>query len=171
MAQVPDNQKVEKLLPTVFNHEFAAVAQQLLPELSCSRRLPIRLVRFERDDSHFFGMTPVKDQDIKALPTTVWGKGGEFIVDFGLHLVGHVSFRLDAEGLNIDAPCRMRLTFGESPYDVTEEMSNVSTWISTSWLPDEIINVDFMPEDLSLPRRYSFRYLRVQIIDTSPKYK
>ena len=71
----------------------------------------------------------------------------------------------------MDAPCRLRLTFGESPFDVVLGMDNVNTWISTAWLPDEIINIDTCPQTIKLPRRYSFRYLRVQIIDTSPKFK
>lgn len=71
----------------------------------------------------------------------------------------------------MDAPCRLRLTFGESPLDVTMGMDGVNTWISTAWLPDEIINVDTCPETVSLPRRYSFRFLRIQVIDTSPKFK
>lgn len=54
---------------------------------------------------------------------------------------------------------------------MTEDLTTVDTWISTSWLPDETVNIDLMPEDVSLTRRYSFRYVRNQIIDTSPKFK
>ncbi|GJC81657.1 hypothetical protein ColLi_04495 [Colletotrichum liriopes] len=79
--------------------------------------------------------------------------------------------KLKSRGSHMDAPCRLRLTFGESPLDVTLGMDNVKTWISTSWLPDEIINIDMCPELVSLSRRYSFRFLRVEVIDTSPKYK
>ncbi|KAK5064635.1 hypothetical protein LTR84_000469 [Exophiala bonariae] len=171
MAEVPENQKIEEVLPTIINHDFAATAQSLLPDLSHSRHAPVRIVRFADDDSQFFNVKPVLESEIGLLSTKLWGKGTQFILDFGLHLVGHVSFRIEAEGLNIDAPCRLNLTFGESPIDVIEDMTGVDTWISTSWLPDEVINIDFMPEDVALPRRYAFRYLRVRIVDTSPKYK
>lgn len=171
MAEVPENQKIEEVLPTIINHDFAKTAQSLLPDLIRSEHSPVRLVRFESDDTQFFKVKPVFDNEIGVLANELWGKGTQFVLDFGLHLVGHVSFRIEAEGLNIDAPCRLNLTFGESPIDVTEDMAGVNTWISTSWLPDEVVNIDFMPEDVALPRRYSFRYLRVQIVDTSPKYK
>jgi hypothetical protein len=31
--------------------------------------------------------------------------------------------------------------------------------------------VDWLPTDVDMPRRYSFRYLKIEVIDTSPKYK
>jgi alpha-L-rhamnosidase len=31
--------------------------------------------------------------------------------------------------------------------------------------------VDWLPADVEMPRRYSFRYLKIEVIDTSPKYK
>lgn len=171
MSDVPENQKIEKVLRTCFNDAFAATADALTPALSKWPRRPCRTVKFGKDSSTYFGITPKEAKSIDELSISLWGRGDEFVVDFGIHMVGTVSFLLEAEGLNIDAPCRLRLTFGESPIDVVEDMSGVNTWISTSWLPDEVINVDFMPETVVLPRRYSFRFLRVQIVDTSPKYK
>jgi hypothetical protein len=40
----------------------------------------------------------------------------------------------------------------------------------TSWLPDETINVDWLPTDVS-PRRYSARYVRIQVLDNGPKFR
>ena len=171
MAAVPENQRVGNVPETLYNQHFADVAAGLCPKLEQWNRSPIRLVRFEKNHLEYFGLKPVLEQDIGALPSLLWGKKSGFVLDFGIHMVGYLSFQLDAEGLNIDAPCRLRLTFGESPFDVTEDFSSVDTWISTSWLPDEIVNIDFMPERVSLPRRYAFRYVRIEIIDTSPKYK
>ena len=170
MTAVPENQQVEKVLKTCFRSDFAEVAESLLPEIHRVDRLPQRLVRFEDSDA-YFKTSPVRDGDINDLSDRLWGKGEHFILDFGLHLVGYFRFHLDAEGLNIDAPCRLRLVFGESPLDVVGDMSGVETWISTAWLPDEIINIDFMPEEVRLRRRHAFRYVRIDVIDTSPKYK
>lgn len=61
----------------------------------------------------------------------------------------------------MDAPCRLRLTFGESPLDVTTSMEGVETWLGKAWLPDEIINVDVCPEDVKIWRRHAFRFLRI----------
>ena len=172
MAAVPENQIVVAAPKTKFNDHFADVAASLCPKLHRWDRLPQRLVKFEEDDSAYFGVSAATiATPLDQLPTLLWGKKDEFLLDFGIHLVGQLCFHLEAEGVNIDAPCRLRLTFGESPFDVTEDLRSVDTWISTSWLPDETINIDFMPEDVALPRRYSFRYVRFQIIDTSPKFK
>ncbi|KAG4292412.1 hypothetical protein FPRO06_13665 [Fusarium proliferatum] len=152
--------------------EFEHIANDLLPKLHRCIRLPQRIARFEKASPSFFGLKArTADHDINDLPSLSWGKGSDFILDFDIHMVGYLSFHLDYAGPNMDAPCRLRLTFGESPLDVTMDMNDVNTWISTAWLPEEILNVDICPQIINLPRRYSFRYLRVQIIDTSPKFK
>ncbi|KAL5590954.1 hypothetical protein FOBRF1_014511 [Fusarium oxysporum] len=148
---------------------FERIANDLQPKLHRCARAPQRIVEFEKASQSFFGVKACAvDHDINDLS---WGKGSDFILDFGIHMVGYLSFHLDYVGQNMDAPCRLRLTFGESPLDVTMDMNNVNTWISTAWIPDEVINIDICPQTISLSRRYSFRYLRVQIIDTSPKFK
>jgi alpha-L-rhamnosidase len=170
MTEVPENQKAE-VAETIYNHTFSEKASALRPTLYVWPRVPQRVIDFVKDETAYFGLKPTIRQSTDDFESSTWGKGDEFILDFGIHMVGRLTFRLSAVGINIDAPCRLRLTFGESPIDVTETMDNVKTWISTSWLPDEIINVDVMPEDVYIPRRYSFRYLRVQVVDTSPKFK
>jgi alpha-L-rhamnosidase len=42
--------------------------------------------------------------------------------------------------------------------------------LSSSWLPDETINLDFLPQEVHLPRRYAFRFVKVEVIDTSPNF-
>ncbi|KAJ1329924.1 alpha-L-rhamnosidase [Microdochium nivale] len=151
---------------------FAALAAQCSPKLYRWARTPQRLVTFETSETEFFGVRIVPAaKSIADLPALVWGKGDEFILDFGLHMVGNLSFNLSSTGAHMDSPCRLRLTFGESPLDVTMGMEGVKTWISTAWLPDEVINVDICPEQVYIKRRHAFRYLRVEIIDTSSKFK
>lgn len=163
----------ESVVPTRWNRDFEKIANDLCPTLQQWTRQPQRLVEFNKDESHYFGVrsSTSDSHSIENLPTITWGKGDGFILDFGLHMVGYVSFKLESRGAHMDAPCRLRLTFGESPLDVTMGMEGVQTWISTAWLPDEIINIDMCPATVNLSRRYSFRYLRVDIIDTSIKFK
>ncbi|OLN81360.1 hypothetical protein CCHL11_08572 [Colletotrichum chlorophyti] len=171
MADAPGDM-VESTLPTRWNRDFEKVANDLLPKLHRWTRTPQRVINFDKDENQYFGLRAVHAAyAIDQLPSKTWGKGDDFILDFGIHMVGYVSIRLESRGSHMDAPCRLRLTFGESPLDVTLGMDNVKTWISTSWLPDEIINIDMCPELVTLTRRYSFRFLRIEIIDTSPKYK
>lgn len=152
---------------------FASVASQLNPTLHTWPRTPQRIVSFAASENSFFGVEPSTSTEhkISELPSLTWGKDDDFILDFGVHMVGTLSFMLNSVGEHQDAPCRLRLVFGESPLDVTMDMYGVKTWISTSWLPDEIINIDTCPERVELKRRHAFRYLRVQVIDTSIKFR
>ncbi|CZR63110.1 uncharacterized protein PAC_13007 [Phialocephala subalpina] len=168
---IPANQKVEKLLKTNLNKKFAEKAEALKPVLHEWVDHPLSIIEFEPSPEAFFKCKAVQKHSIEDLPNLSYGKGDQVILDFGSHRVGYFSFHLDADGVNVDAPARLRLTFGEIPYDVTENLHPCKTWISTSWLPDEIINVDWLPTDLEMPRRYSFRYLKIEVLDTSPKYK
>ncbi|KAL0934642.1 alpha-l-rhamnosidase [Colletotrichum truncatum] len=171
MSDAPETM-VESVLPTKWNRNFEKVANDLCPKLHKWVRTPQRVINFAKDENEYFGLrAELADPPIDQLPSKAWGKGDDFILDFGIHMVGYVSMRLESRGSHMDAPCRLRLTFGESPLDVTLGMDNVKTWISTSWLPDEVINIDMCPELVTLRRRYSFRFLRVEVIDTSPKYK
>lgn len=169
--QVPANQLVDRILATHVNERFVEVAESLTPRLNEWIEHPLEVITFEPDPSTYFGCRARHKHTINELASLQWGRGDEFVLDFGSHRAGYFSFHLSAEGLNVDAPVRLKLTFGEVPYDVTEELHPCNTWISTSWLPDEAINIDWLPSDVDMPRRYSFRYVRVQVIDTSPKFK
>ncbi|CAM1500500.1 Fc.00g096620.m01.CDS01 [Cosmosporella sp. VM-42] len=162
----------EDIIPTKWNRDFEKIADNLCPDLQRWRRFPQRIVRTSPDEEAYFGLRlSQSDHAIERLPSLAWGKGEELVLDFGLHMVGYLSMKVACQGSNMDAPCRLRLTFGESLLDVTMGMDDVNTWISTAWLPDEVINIDMCPESVSIPRRHAFRYLRIQVIDTSLKYK
>ena len=44
-------------------------------------------------------------------------------------------------------------------------------WISRGWIQEEFIHVDVLPAELKLPRRYAFRYMEIEAIDTSLKWQ
>jgi alpha-L-rhamnosidase len=170
VLEVPDNQKVEKVPKTIFNHDFARTAEELMPTLHEWIDHPLSVIEFEPNPKEFFKCKAIPKYTIDELSSISYGRGDEFILDFGSHRVGYLSFHLGVDGVNIDAPARLRFTFGEIPYDVTESLYPCKTWISTSWLPDEVINVDWLPTNIEMPRRYAFRYVKVEIIDTSQKF-
>ncbi|KAE8454664.1 hypothetical protein EG329_000287 [Mollisiaceae sp. DMI_Dod_QoI] len=170
-VDLPANQKVKKLLKTNLNTKFAEKAEALKAQLYDWIDHPLSVIEFKPEADAFFKCKAVQKHPIEALPSLSYGKGDQVILDFGSHRVGYLSFHLEVDGMNVDAPTRLRLTFGEIPYDVTEDLHPCNTGISTSWLPDEIINVDWLPTDVEMPRRYSFRYLKIEVLDTSPRYK
>ncbi|MFD2329573.1 sugar hydrolase [Cohnella sp. GCM10020058] len=108
---------------------------------------------------------------VESLAERGFKKGDEVVLDFGDHRVGYVSLDVRAVGSPPDAPLKLKLTFGEMPVEMAEPFSSYNGWISSSWLQEEILLVDVLPARLSLPRRYSFRYLKLEVLDTSQKYR
>lgn len=153
------------------NPTFASRAESCFKELHEWTEYPREVVSFTPDKNTWFGHRSIPRYTIDELSSLQWGKGDEFILDFGTHRVGFLKFRLEAEGINIDAPARVKFTFGEVTSDVAEELHPCKSWISLSWIPDDTMNIDWLPCDVVFPRRHAFRYVRIQIIDTSQKYK
>lgn len=97
--------------------------------------------------------------------------GGQAILDFGRHLVGHVTLHLGTAGSHQDAPAFIQLDFAEMPGELDENPENYHGWLSRSWIQQERLHLDRLPAEVALPRRYAFRYVRLTVLDTSPKYQ
>ena len=52
-----------------------------------------------------------------------------------------------------------------------EDSADYDGWISRGWIQEEFIHIDVLPAELKLPRRYAFRYLEIEAIDTSLKWQ
>ena len=105
----------------------------------------------------------LKDRPLRA--------GDQVLLDFGRHLVGHVSLNLATAGSHQDAPAFLQLDFAEMPGELNENPEDYHGWLSRSWIQQERLHLDRLPAEVSLPRRYAFRYLRLTVLDTSPKYQ
>ncbi|KAF2195131.1 glycoside hydrolase family 78 protein [Zopfia rhizophila CBS 207.26] len=170
-SALPVSQTVKRKLSLHVDKDLAAIADLHYRPVYEWVEKPINVVHFTPEPASWFKLEQVHRMSIDQLQNTPLGKNDDLILDFGSHRVGYLSFYLDAAGDNVDAPCRLRFVFGEVPTDVTEDLSSCNTWISTSWLPDEVINVDWLPCQVNMSRRYSFRYVRIQVLDTSQKYR
>lgn len=147
------------------NAAWGAKADALTPALTETAQPPLAVVRAVADPAAplRWRMEPEGD----SLAGRTFKKGDSFILDFGGHRTGHLAFRLETVGREPDAPARLRLTFGEVPSDVAEPLYPYNGMLSSAWLPDEIVNIDYLPQAVQLPRRYAFRYVKVEVIDTS----
>ncbi|MFC4321447.1 alpha-L-rhamnosidase-related protein [Litchfieldia salsa] len=163
-------QKVENRVINVYQ-PFIDKANDLLTPLLEEKVEPIGIVETKKDQDYIHGWKAEKVEAIQSLKNHALGKGDSVIVDFGEHLVGYLSMRIVPVGSPPDAPLHVKFTFGEMPVEVSEPFSEYNGWISSSWLQEEVLHVDVLPEELNLPRRYSFRYLKIDVLDTSPKYK
>lgn len=150
---------------------FLTAAEALTPELSYTEENPKNVVTFVPDDKAFLRHTVTVQYNASMLEDKWFTSGDEFIVDFEGHRTGYFSFYLDARGENVDCPARLRLTFGEVPGDVVEDFYPSKSWISTSWFPHEEAKIDELPGHVNIQRRHAFRYVRVQVLEVSSKFK
>ena len=98
-------------------------------------------------------------------------QGDSFVIDFGTHYVGKVSFKLSYAGSPPDAPVLLRLKFCEHKSEIDEDTSDYHGWISKSWIQEELVHVDDLPGVVTLDRRYALRYVRVEVVSISSKFR
>jgi len=111
-------------------------------------------------------------QAIPAHMPTCLSVGDSFILDFGDHYTGHLSFQIrTAARNNADSPARLKLSLAEIPAELVKGYDRYCGALSSSWLQEEIITVDVIPGSVTLPRRYSFRYLKLEVVACSPHFK
>lgn len=153
------------------NTLFEEKAESLKPTLFKKTVEPVSLIEVVKNKEKMHGWEAKTLKSANQLSKEVLGKGDSIILDFGDHQVGYLNLHIVPVGSPPDAPLHMRLTFGEMPVEMAEPFAGYDGWISSSWLQEETLHVDVLPNELSLPRRYSFRYLKIEVLDTSQKYK
>ncbi len=153
------------------NETFLQTADQLKPVIHRKETFPTQIVEVSANVNaiHGWGVAPVGG--VESLTQRIFGKGESMILDFGDHRVGHLSFDVKPIGSPPDAPLKMKVTFGEMPVEMAEPFDQYEGWISSSWLQEELLLIDVLPQRIELPRRYSFRYVKFEVLDTSPKYR
>ncbi len=148
------------------NEKLLSRAEELRPILRHTIREPIGGFRLKERYS------PEKDEIVlHQLPHLSLGKGENLCLDFGEHLVGYLTLELSYTGSHPDAPAFLKLKFAETLGELSENSQEYDGWLSRSWIQEEYLHVDLLPGRLVLPRRYAFRYLKITMMDTSPKYK
>lgn len=147
------------------NENLLAKALRHLPELNRTEVGVARTVQLDCDENH-----AIKITEAECYKDSKMNKGDEIILDFGNHQVGYLKLKLNYEGSHPDAPVWIRIHFAENPVELFENSKEYNGWISSSWIEEEQIHIDILPSQLSLERRYAFRYVKIQIIDISSKF-
>jgi hypothetical protein len=150
--------------------EWLAIAESLKPQLLRTPVAPAGIVRMTTDSTQFLHWRVDRVSPPQALSERLLRRGDSAIIDFGRHLTGHFSFSMAGEGRGVDAPARLKLTFGEVPAEVAQPFDPYQGGLSRAWLQDEVINLDVLPAVIEMPRRYAFRYVKLEVVDTSPNY-
>lgn len=146
---------------------WLAEAECLKPHLQTEVIPMMRRVMFERSPEAYQGWNVVGlANDLGSLDLSY----GEMVdIDFGRHIVGTPHLRLSSPGSRIDAPVRLRFLLGEAPIEIALDGEPIkSSMLATSWLQEETLHVEYFPARIVLPRRYAFRYLRIQVDAISP---
>jgi hypothetical protein len=47
---------------------------------------------------------------------------------------------------------------------VAEPFYTYKGWLSESWLPEEVVTIDIVPSSIRLPRRYAFRFVKIELL-------
>ena len=151
--------------------DLLMVAGQLTPELYEKTIAPQSVVEIIRDPAGFQGWKAEIKESAANFKDKILGRGESVVLDFGNHEVGYLTFGMTSVGSPQDAPCRVKFTFAEVLAELGESFKNYKGWLSKAWFQEEVVTFDVMPCEVSLPRRYSFRYVKIEVIDTSRKYK
>ena len=106
-----------------------------------------------------------------GMPIGALSEGDSVVLDFGDHFVGRLSVKLGYEGSHPDAPAWLRFRFCENARELGETLEGYRGWISKGWVQREEVHVDVLPAALSLPRRYAFRYVKIEVLALSSKYR
>lgn len=151
------------------NTLFLKKAAALEPILKSYPVNPVRLVTVEKNDNQ---EVQVREADsITALESLTFSKRDSLILDFGDHQVGYVNFTVIPVGSHFDAPAYLRIKFAEVASELLDDSSEYNGWISKSWIQEDYLHLDILPANVQLPRRYAFRYMQIEVLDTSPKYQ
>lgn len=121
-------------------------------------------------DSAWLGGYGIRDTG-RHLGDLTLGRDDRVILDYGRHLVGTFHLDITPTGSPMDAPLYLRLRFAEMPCELMAESRDYTGWLSRSWIQEEFVHLDELPARLDLPRRYSYRYVEITVIDTSPKWQ
>lgn len=151
------------------NKKFLKIAEENKPHLFHQEHLAQRCIKINKEKNQL--QTINEEPSISNLDSKILGKGDYLILDFGDHFVSHFSINIKRHGSLMDAPLTLKLQFAEVPDELLHESSNYNGWLSSSWIAEERVHIDQLPTKLRLPRRYSFRYVKITVLDTSPKWK
>lgn len=151
-------------------NQWLQKAEQYKPELIITEKRPLKVVNIIPDNHSFQKWKVLNVNPIDSLYNTPFREKKEVIIDFGEHMTGNFSFSVRSTGLAADGPLKFKLIFGEVPAEVSVPFDPYPGTLSRGWLQDEIVSVMYVPETVNISRRLSFRYVKIELLGSSPYY-
>jgi len=137
------------------------------PALCHTTSKPVAVIEVKKDASAFQGWKAVRPVPVDSVCNRPLLPGDGFILDFGEHLTGYFTFSVRSFDVPVDAPVRLSFVFGETLSEVAEPLDPYSGTLPRSWMQDETVNIDEVPQTVQMPRRYAFRYAKVTVASSS----
>lgn len=145
-------------------------AESILIPLRKENRRPLKTVQAVEDPDAWQSWKMKERSSVEASEEQFRGSSFEFTVDFGTHICGYLSFKLDYQG-KLDCPFRMKLIFAEVAAETAIPFDPYCGSLGRAWLQDETITIDEIPCEIRLPRRYAFRYVKFEAEHNSNAYQ
>lgn len=149
-----------------FRADWLQKAKEAIPELRETIREPVGLVYIVKDSCAFQGWRCERVATADSIYNTSLLPKEGIIIDMGEHMTGYFSFILRSFDRTPDSPVRLKFTFAEVPAELATPFDPYGGGICRAWLQDEIITVMRIPEKVTIPRRLSFRYVKIEPVVT-----
>lgn len=151
--------------------EWLRKSEACKPELIFKEVTPLKVVKSVKDANAFQGWRMEEAGKIDDFYNKSFKEQSGVIIDFGDHLTGNLTFSLKLRSNRVsDAPVRFKFTFGEVPAELNTPFEPYTGGLSRAWLQDEVITVMSVPSEITIPRRMSFRYLKIELLGSSPGF-
>lgn len=155
---------------TQLRQKWLDIAKENEPKLIETVVRPISLATIVNDATAFQSYKANPTEKPEVLYSESLKKHTGIVLDFGAHVTGYFTFDLKTLKSTADAPVRLKFTFGEVPSEVAVPFDPYNGGLSRAWLQDEIVTVTEFPAKITIPRRLAFRYVKVEVLGSSPYF-
>lgn len=146
------------------------IAEASKPQLHETIVRPQSIVEPVADASAYQGWKYEKREGLNEFYSRNFKDVKSVTVDFGRHLTGYFTFSTKTLNRCQDAPIRIKFTFGEMPSELNTPLEPWRGGLSRAWMQDEVVTVMQMDKPVTIPRRLSFRYLKIELLGASPDF-
>ena len=151
--------------------EWLRKAEACRPELSYQTISPVKTVRSVQDAKAFQGWRMEDAGSTDILFNEPFKKHPSITLDFGNHYTGFLTFSIKPFGLvAADAPVRLKFTLAEVPGELNTPLEPYKGGLARSWVQDEIVTITSVPHEMTIPRRLSGRYLKIELLGISGSF-
>jgi hypothetical protein len=141
------------------------------PKLVRYKRTPAYVGEIIPAEKAFFKYKFVREKKVDDSFKYNFETETKLFLDFAEHIVGDFEFDVNLVGKNVGGPLRLKVTFGEIPAELVEDIEPYSGMLSRAWYQDEIVTLEYLPQTVKFPRRFAFQYVKIVLEAKSFDYE